>query len=376
MVTKKRKRKYWLILLIVIVIVGLGLFGYSRYKLRETQKLWTLPFEQMIEVNVENNPEAIVTVGYIQEGEASWEVYGQPTGTSPNKLYDYEIGSITKTMTAALIAKAVEEEKLSLADTIDDYLPLNENNEGTYPTIEGLLTHTAGYKSYYFEWDSMIRNYIQGHNMLGNVSREQLLQKISEIDLDNEDMGSFYYSNVGPAILGLILEEVYQEDYDTLMEGYLKEELALQKTWLSLGDEGNLTNYWHWEEGAAYMPAGAMVSNIEDMLTYLDFNMTEERSELTLTHEKLFDVVNSDLQMDSFGVYIDGVGMAWMLDEHTNIIWHNGATIHFNCYLGFDKENQVGVVVLSNLPVAQMMQVPATIMGPKLLNELREDRGN
>lgn len=54
-----------------------------------------------------------------------------------------EIGSLTKTFTAALINKAVFEGKVNTSDTIDCYLALPAGND--YPTIEELLTHTSGY---------------------------------------------------------------------------------------------------------------------------------------------------------------------------------------------------------------------------------------
>lgn len=70
------------------------------------------------------------------------------------------------------------------------------------------------------------------------------------------------------------------------------------------------------------------------------------------------------------GIYIDAIGTGWMIDNHNGIIWHNGATSHFNCYLGFDKENQVGVVILSNL--SPNYRIPATVMGIKLLTSLQQ----
>jgi len=39
-----------------------------------------------------------------------------------------------------------------------------------------------------------------------------------------------------------------------------------------------------------------------------------------------------------------------MLDDQRNILWHNGATSNSNSYIAFDKEKQIGMVVLSNPP--------------------------
>ena len=54
----------------------------------------------------------------------------------------YEIGSVTKTITAHLILKLVHLKLIDLNLTIDNYLNLKKGN---YPTINELLTHSFGY---------------------------------------------------------------------------------------------------------------------------------------------------------------------------------------------------------------------------------------
>ena len=51
------------------------------------------------------------------------------------------------------------------------------------------------------------------------------------------------------------------------------------------------------------------------------------------------------------------------------IIWHNGGTSNFNSYIAFDKEKQLGVVILSNL--SPSYRIPATVMGSKLIITLQ-----
>ena len=65
---------------------------------------------------------------------------------------------------------------------------------------------------------------------------------------------------------------------------------------------------------------------------------------------------------------MDGIGMAWILDQENGVIWHNGGTGDYNSYLGFNPETGTAVVVLSNLPPSY--RIPATVLGIKLLMEL------
>lgn len=48
-----------------------------------------------------------------------------------------------------------------------------------------------------------------------------------------------------------------------------------------------------------------------------------------------------------------------------NLVWHNGATTDFNSYIGFTKDKQKGVVILSNLSPNE--KVSMTIIGVKIL---------
>jgi D-alanyl-D-alanine carboxypeptidase len=70
----------------------------------------------------------------------------------------YRIGSISKTFTATLVFKAVEEKKISLEKTINDYFPTIKNAEKI--TISHLLNHRSGIHSFtnnedYLGWHTL-----------------------------------------------------------------------------------------------------------------------------------------------------------------------------------------------------------------------------
>lgn len=70
----------------------------------------------------------------------------------------------------------------------------------------------------------------------------------------------------------------------------------------------------------------------------------------------------------AMGINMDEIGMAWIIDKENGILWHNGGTGNYNCYLGFQPETGTAVVVLSNLPPSY--RIPATVLGIKALHEL------
>jgi CubicO group peptidase (beta-lactamase class C family) len=116
---------------------------------------------EMIEYTTNGVKNACITVGILQNGQTSFEVYGENGKILPNREHVYVIASISKSFTGALFCKAIYEGKADLDDSIDHFLDLPEKNY--YPTIKRLLTHTAGYEREYYMGPSSM-NFFNGGN--------------------------------------------------------------------------------------------------------------------------------------------------------------------------------------------------------------------
>lgn len=365
---RKRKKKILKMILSVFVILSAiagiwyGIQIHSAHKF--LMRIEDMSFEELVQEALAGEKEARVTVGVIKNGQMTYEVYGPDAVALEQTEYRYEIGSITKTMTAALMAQAIQEEKLSLTDTIDRYLELPDGK--VYPTVESLLTHTSGLDGEYFEWSMLPYLIHPEKNPFQGLTDETVLQEYQRTKLKKEKEYGFEYSNYGFALLGLVLEKVYDTDYTSLLSEYLQRNLGMKDTYVSNGDadfEGN----WIWEEGDAYISAGAVVSDITDMLLYADAQLGED-SILTMCHQALKQTNAADQWNRMGGFGIDEIGMSWMIDKENGIVWHNGATGMHTSYLGFCPEKNTAVVVLSNL--SQNEDIETTTIGFKKLMEI------
>lgn len=361
--SKKKKRIIKAVFLVVFVL-AMGFGGYYLYGTYKMNEISKMTYEEMLHYTTKNNKNAIITVGVIEKDKVTYKVYGEDGILLPNKEHTYEIGSITKTFTTSLLCKAITEDRVSLDDTIDMYL--NIPDKEYYPTIKRLVTHTSGYKSHYFE-KPMISNFFQRKNDFYGITEKMLLKRLGKMNLKDTDY-SFQYSNFGFATLGAILETIYNEDYKALINRYILEDLELANTKIS-DTSGDLENYWEWSELDVYMPAGALLSNITDMMRYVQIQMHTQFDYLSMAHEGMDEVNATTGSYEKLGIRIDTIGAGWMIDNENNIIWHNGGTRNYNSYIGFDKENQIGVVVLSNL--SPNHRVPATVIGIELLVSLQ-----
>lgn len=358
---KKMLRIFFAIIFVIVVGIG-GCAIYGSYKLHQ---LSTMTFDEMMAYTTKDNKDALITVGIIKDGEITYDVYGQNGMKLSPAEHIYEIGSITKTFTTSLLSKAISEDRIDLDSSIDEYL--NLPSKDYYPTIRRLVTHTSGYKPYYFE-KPMISNFFSGVNDFNGVSEKMLLDRLEKVNLDDSDY-SFKYSNFGMSVVGAILEQIYDEDFTTLMNGYISEDLGLLNTRISDGS-GDLSNYWTWSESDVYIPAGALLSNITDMMRYVEMQINENPDYLDMAHDSIATVNGSNSSYEKMGIRIDDFGIGWMIDNEKKIVWHNGGTDNYNSYIGFDKEKQIGVVVLSNL--SPDYKIPATVMGIEILTDLQK----
>ncbi|MDO4225410.1 MAG: serine hydrolase domain-containing protein, partial [Bergeyella zoohelcum] len=185
----------------------------------------------------------------------------------------FRIGSITKTFTAIVILKAVEQKKLKLSETLDRFFPNIKNAHKI--NIEMLLQNRSGIASYTDD-----KKYHKEENYIRNISAEEILQDIASYPSDFEPNSKYEYSNSNFFLLGLIAEKVFKKSYSDLVEKFIIKPLELKNTYYGgkIGSKDNESfsykfqnNTWiksiEGDMSAAYS-AGAMVSSTEDLIKF------------------------------------------------------------------------------------------------------------
>jgi CubicO group peptidase (beta-lactamase class C family) len=304
-----------------------------------------------------------ISVAIIDNGSVTYHTYG--VDGEEDMLYDYEIGSISKTYLGLLFSKAISEGKVQLNDSISKYLDLSSNRY--YPTIERLLTHTSGYEGYYFESEMIATRYAQKTtNDFYGISREKILKRIQKVKLKDKDY-EFKYSNFGISVLGLVLEKVYNKSFTEILTSFVKNDLGLNNTTVA-SYSGNLHGYWIWEDNDGYIPAGSIISTIKDMATYLKIYLDDSLPYAKQAITQIKKVDGNNPTYNAMNIRIDSIGMTWVHDDTNGITWHNGATGAFNTYIAFNDNKTKGVVILSNLSPTD--RIPMTTIGTKLMLEI------
>jgi D-alanyl-D-alanine carboxypeptidase len=168
----------------------------------------------------------VVTRGGRTLLERAWGVANITTGRKAEPTTTYNIGSMAKQLTAALVLKLVDRGKLSLTDSVGRYLK-GIRPEWDAITIEQLLNHTSG----------IPRDFATGRPETANVSTDSLLAAAARDTLVSKPGTVFAYSNTGYMLLGVLIEKMHGKPYAMV----LRDEIAQPLELTSLGWCENVT---------------------------------------------------------------------------------------------------------------------------------------
>ncbi|HEY7416660.1 MAG TPA: serine hydrolase domain-containing protein [Ktedonobacteraceae bacterium] len=263
----------------------------------------------------------------------------------------FRIGSNTKQFTAMAILLLQEQGKLHVQDHLCLYI--TECPQDWQPiTLHHLLTHTSG-----------IEDYINSPDfppLIGTpATPEQLIARFKKQPLLFKPGTRWSYSNSGYTLLGYIIEKVSGESYATFLEDHIFGPLQMHDTGYDTNNPqppAHATGYLSEHHKPVYLDmsefyaAGALYSTVEDLYKW---------DQALLTHQLV-----SQQTMDAmFKVYIpcpdggcalssdQGYAYGWFVADESNhrLIYHWGRIDGFRTSNGFYPEDNVVVVLLSNL---------------------------
>ena len=172
--------------------------------------------------HIENNDRGIGSVSIFKDGKEVYNrSFGQPklTDIQYNADTKYQIGSITKTITATLIFKLIESNKLQLDDKLSKFYPKIPNSDNI--TIKNLLEHSSGLGDFTMKNDSITW-------LTEKVSEKEIFDEIIKQGVSFQPNEKVDYSNSGYFLLTKILEDLYKKDYGTIVAKEIVKPLNLR----------------------------------------------------------------------------------------------------------------------------------------------------
>lgn len=256
----------------------------------------------------------------------------------------FEIGSITKQFTAALIMLLREQGRLSLDDSLATYLP--QYNFSAAITLRMMLTHTSGLADF--------TNFPQlGEWVKSGVSEASVLSAVAQAPLQFEPGTQFAYSNSNYFALGAIIEELTGQSYSADLVQYIFQPLGLTSTYYALppadraavgytNNGSGMVPAILWDRSAAFA-AGALSANLNDLVAWDDALLNGK-----VVSAASFNAMTTPngFPMPGGGSY--GFGLALATVNNRPVIWHNGQIGGFTAENAVFRDSGFAVIVLTN----------------------------
>ena len=296
----------------------------------------------------------------------------------------FEVGSISKIMTATLAAYAMRMGRLSFDDKVSKFIPSLKNSDFDHVSILNLGTHTSGDLP------------LQVPQEITDV--ESLIQHLRKWESKLAPGTHRTYSNIGIGLMGLIAAESLGENFDVLMKELIFTKLGLQNTFLSVpGDHLKKYAQGYTEKdipkrvnpGVFDKEAYGIRTTAKDLNRFLKANMQLIKLDPNLsqaiyeTHRPYFRVEKmvqgliweqlpypvslSDLlagnSINSRSIPIMSVESQ---KESMKSVWMNktGSTGGFAAYVAFVPAKKSGIVLLANksYPIAERVTAAYEIL--------------
>tara|TARA_R110002110_G_scaffold33533_1_gene114726 strand:- start:44694 stop:45851 length:1158 start_codon:yes stop_codon:yes gene_type:complete len=302
------------------------------------------PLEQKLKEQQEklNFPAAVVGI-WIKDKGLWIGTIGNPNKETNDVItpdYHFRIGSITKTFVITALLQMVDKNKISLDDTINQYVENVPN--GNEITIRQLANMTSGLPNYSAtkEFNSML---ISNPEKIWQT--KELLDLAFSQPIEFEPGKGWQYSNTNTVLIGLALENISGKNLDVLLRDTILKPLALKNTLYPIDNKipkpfahgYTMQTSDDTETDATFRSpswtnaAGQMISTLTDLKTWGEALATGK----LLTKESFDDRLNwiySNKKDDDYFQY--GLGIFKLNDW----IGHNGELPGYNAFVAFHPE--------------------------------------
>jgi CubicO group peptidase (beta-lactamase class C family) len=254
----------------------------------------------------------------------------------------FQIGSITKQFTAAIILKLQEEGKLSVSDPIGKYL--SDYPNGNKISLYHLLTHTSGiddYTKHFKPFQFIIKK---------TVDREKVINSFKNEPLAFEPGLQFQYSSSNYYLLGIIIEKITGRTYEQVVRESIFTPLQMTHCgfdFRSLSDSNKAAGY-----SVFYKERQSKAANLDSTILYAAGAIYSTTGDLykwikAVAHQQILTPHSWTMALTpNKGNY----GFGWAIDSlyGKKYITHTGVTANFSSLLLYFPDEDISLILLNN----------------------------
>jgi len=274
----------------------------------------------------------------------------------------FELASISKTMTSTAILQLMERGKLRLSDSVQQYFP-NFPYHGV--TIRMLLTHRSGLPNYVYAIDDVFRK--EHRDQKKGVTNQQMMDLLAQYKparYNLPDKG-YHYNNSNFMVLGSIIEKVAHMPYaDYMMQnvflpaGMKHTNVYSKATYDKIPTKvlGHDRNSWRYSVAQNYLdgPVGdkGIYSTVGDLFLF-DRALRAGKLIKQSTQDSAY-TNRVPLKNGHFGY-----GYGWHLFEAPNekVVYHTGWWHGFRHNFLRDMKEDVVIILLDNMTNGSLLHL-------------------
>jgi D-alanyl-D-alanine carboxypeptidase len=271
----------------------------------------------------------------------------------------FHVASMTKQFTAAAIMQLVEEDKVTLESSINNFLPEKyRSDKWKEVNIHHLLTQTSGIEDY-----ALTRDYyeIEKGFCLGNTV-DGMLREAMEKETSFEPGSKFSYSNIGYTLLGQIIEYSTGKTYHSYMQKSVFEPMGMDNSYIhntsnytvandeAIGYRWDTTLVKHVPDDTVSLPVtapdGNLVTTVADFLKWTKIYSEQDG---TILKKASIEKMTTPYIEDNFSFmneYHPSYGYGLSLTNKT--ISHLGYIVGFRSHFIVDTTQSIKIFVFNN----------------------------
>jgi len=297
-----------------------------------------------------------LSIGVYENAERRFYNFGATRldgNQTPTKDTIYEIGSVGKTMTGQLLARAVVEGRAALTDEPSKYL------DEPYPNLESggeriRLVHLANMTSQLADNipDVTQTRKIESEpleatklKVFGAYTQEEFLRQLHRVAPRREPGVDPAQSNVGAMLLGVVLEKLYGEAFDQILAHEIEKPLHMASGTqppIKLLARGYTKSNEELPTFNARMSfaAASLRYGADDLLKFAAWQLAERDASVKLAHQPTWSTPDQRQSIALFWIRMES--------EHGRRLYYSGGTYGFSSVCDLYPDARLGVVLLSN----------------------------
>ncbi|MBV8052139.1 MAG: serine hydrolase [Acidobacteriaceae bacterium] len=286
----------------------------------------------------------------------------------------FAIGSISKSFTALSMGRLNDEGKLDWDKPVRQYLPefqMYDPVASERMTPRDLISHRVGMAGHDLVWYS------------SDFSREDLVRRLRFLQSNHDFRSGYHYNNMLVMTAGYLVGKVSGQGWEDFIQQRIFDPLQMKSSNFSVSDSQKSSDFahpYHKDEHSGAVseipfhpvnsigPAGSINSNVEDMARYAIFQLGNGKAgdrqlvseaNLKLNHTPQVAMPQGLMQKE---IGPRSYAMGWVISSYRGhpLWWHNGGIDGFYALLSLLPDDNVGVIILTNLldddPVPEIIQ--------------------